>query len=100
MSGKAPKTYIMSSLYEKGHRVPAGSLRQTAHSNVTVLLATTPEDDDRGNIKNPICLDRLDGIAARLGGVDLLVLDAGEYSVDGNVNHDFWYKLNKEGVNL
>ncbi|OAD51890.1 hypothetical protein WN48_04066 [Eufriesea mexicana] len=100
MKKKATKVFIMSSLYEKGHRVPAGEIRQTATSNVDVVLATTVEHVDKGNIKDPRCSARLKELSKRQGGVNLLIVDAGEYSVDEIRNHNFWYKKGRTGVDF
>lgn len=97
MSKKAPKVYILPSLIEKGHRIPVGELRQISHSNVEVVPATTPENEDRGNIKDQKCRLRLKYLCNKFGGADLIIIDAGEYSTDGNVNSAFWYK--KKGGN-
>nr|QTJ63569.1 polyprotein [Hymenopteran flavi-related virus] len=100
MASKAPKVYIMSSLYEKGHRIPSGELRQATRSNVDILLATTVEHADRGNIKDPRCSTRIKAMCERVGGVDLLIIDAGEYSSDGERNHRFWYKKDMNKVDF
>lgn len=90
MARKAPKTYLMSSLHEKGHRVPVGELRQQSHSNVNVVQLTTPLSEDRGNIKDSRCIARILAESKRMGGFDLLIVDAGEYSGDGVRNRNFW----------
>ncbi|KZC13204.1 hypothetical protein WN55_05881 [Dufourea novaeangliae] len=100
MASKAPKAYVMSSLYEKGHRIPVGELRQVQRSNVDVILATSVEHSDKGNIKDPRCSARLKTICDKLGGIDLLIVDAGEYSHDGMKNKNFWYKKGKDNLSF
>nr|UDL13941.1 MAG: polyprotein [Xiangshan flavi-like virus 2] len=89
-----PRTVLVSTLNEEGHRMyEATDILQG--SNVRPVLITDVKHQDRGNLKDVRCRNRLGSAAQQLGRVDLLLLDAGEYGNNLLRNKDFWLKPTK-----
>lgn len=89
LSKGKPRQYLMSTLYEKGHRVIDPRIT-TLVSNLRPIVLTSVDHEDRGNIKDPRCRERLKQAIASCGGLDILVMDAGEFSSSLKVNRQFW----------
>nr|QTJ63570.1 polyprotein [Hymenopteran flavi-related virus] len=84
-----PRVYLASTLVEPGHR-PFEAHGLSQGSNTRVYSLTGPECVDRGNIKDERTRIRLYHETRRFRGIDLLLMDAGEYSNDLEVNKRFW----------
>lgn len=80
----------MSSLQEKSHRVVDPQLF-SMHSNLRVIQLSPAGVSDKANIKDIRCRESLLSAANKYGGVDMLILDAGEYSGSFAENRRFWF---------
>uniref|UniRef100_A0AAT9JH95 Genome polyprotein n=1 Tax=Brachymeria lasus associated flavi-like virus TaxID=3142493 RepID=A0AAT9JH95_9FLAV len=96
---KKPKVMVASTLLQKGHRVFSADAFDPT-SNMQVIIGTSFSDEDRGNVKDTRCISRLANLSNQIGGISMLIWDAGEFSETGTVNKAFWTQRDVQGVNL